>query len=212
MKNFILASTFAAASALFLPANPAAAQSCVMSQVEWIAANFCPRGWLPADGRLVDIARNSALFSLLGTNYGGNGRTTFALPDLRGRGPVGVGQGPGLANYSVGQRGGAESVRPRTSQMPDHSHEVQGRVFGYIRAQDGQGNTRDPDGASLAGSPGAVYSSNSGNPVDMRASTVVTSIDLLSNPTGGNDAIQVQDPFLAMTPCVCSSGIYPSRN
>ena len=93
-----------------------------IGQITLFAGNFAPRGWAFCNGQLLSIAQNTALFSILGTTYGGNGQTTFALPDLRGRVPVHAGQGPGLSNYDLGQQGGAESVTLTTAQMPAHTH------------------------------------------------------------------------------------------
>src|SRR5688572_5350285 len=95
-----------------------------IGEIIMFAGNFAPRGWAFCSGQLLSIAQNTALFSILGTTYGGNGQTTFALPDLRGRCPVHQGQGPGLSNYSLGQVGGTESVTLIASQLPPHSHTV----------------------------------------------------------------------------------------
>src|SRR2546423_3025403 len=86
--------------------------------------NFAPRGWAFCAGQILPIAQNTALFSLLGTTFGGNGQTTFALPDLRGRYPIGMGQGPGLSNYDLGQVGGTETVTLNVNQLPPHNHPV----------------------------------------------------------------------------------------
>src|SRR6478672_10112699 len=93
-----------------------------LAEIIMFAGNFAPRGWAFCQGQILSIAQNTALFSLLGTTYGGNGQTTFALPDLRGRVPVGTGQGPGLSNYDLGQVSGSESVTLTVSQMPAHNH------------------------------------------------------------------------------------------
>ncbi|WP_199564778.1 phage tail protein [Parvularcula marina] len=95
----------------------ASAQECYLGEIGMFAGNFTPRNWLPADGRMMDISQNTALFSLLGTIYGGDGRTTFALPDLRGRSPVGYGQGPGLSDRRVGSKAGAEVVTPPSASI-----------------------------------------------------------------------------------------------
>jgi microcystin-dependent protein len=95
-----------------------------IGQLMLFAGNFAPRGWAFCDGQLLSIAQNSALFSVLGTTYGGNGETTFGVPDLRGRAPIGMGHGPGLPNITQGQQGGAAAVTLTTAQMPAHSHPV----------------------------------------------------------------------------------------
>jgi microcystin-dependent protein len=91
-----------------------------LGEIMYFSGNFCPRGWTVAEGQLLDISSNSALFSLLGTNFGGDGRTTFGLPDLRGRVVVGPGDGPGLSTHRVGEKGGAESVTLSLAQVPAH--------------------------------------------------------------------------------------------
>src|SRR4051812_19628298 len=93
-----------------------------LAEIMIFAGNFAPRGWAFCNGQILSIAQNTALFSLLGTTYGGNGQTTFALPDLRGRVPIGVGQGPGLSSISLGEVGGTENVTLLTTQMPMHDH------------------------------------------------------------------------------------------
>src|SRR4051794_22295228 len=95
-----------------------------IGQITIFAGNFAPRGWALCNGQLLAIAQNTALFSILGTTYGGNGQTTFALPDLRGRAPVHAGQGPGLSNYDLGQVGGSESTTLLQTQLPPHTHSV----------------------------------------------------------------------------------------
>ncbi|MEN9798594.1 MAG: hypothetical protein RL653_2290, partial [Pseudomonadota bacterium] len=93
-----------------------------LGEIKLFAGNFAPTGWAFCHGQLLPIAQNSALFSLLGTTYGGNGQTTFALPDLRGRIPVGFGQGPGLTNRNLGDMSGVESVTLQVSNLPQHAH------------------------------------------------------------------------------------------
>lgn len=164
------------------------------------AANFCPRGYASADGQILAIAQNTALFSLLGTTYGGDGRVTFALPDLRGRSAVGVGQGPGLSPVSEGERGGSESVVLNVSQLPAHSHTAQ------LRAASSAGNTDSPSGAipaKLARSN--IYSSANAD------STMGASAINVGN-TGNNLPVGVLDPYLGLRFCIALEGIYPSRD
>ncbi len=110
-----LAAAATAMTTLSMAAAPAAAQQdCMIGEVKMFAGNFAPRGWATTDGQLLSISSNTALFSILGTIYGGDGRTTFGLPDLRGRSPIGEGQGPGLSNRRLGERTGAETVTARS--------------------------------------------------------------------------------------------------
>jgi microcystin-dependent protein len=112
-----------------------------------VGFNFAPRGWAVCNGQLLPISQNTALFSLLGTTYGGNGQTTFALPDLRGRVPNGMGQGPGLSNYTIGQVGGVEGVTLTVNQMPAHTHVITpGGLAATSRVKNAAGNRQTPVG------------------------------------------------------------------
>ncbi len=162
---------------------------------------FCPRGWASTDGQLLAISQNSALFSLLGTTYGGDGRTTFGLPDLRSRIPVGNGTGPGLSPNSWGQRGGSEHVTLTQAQLANHSHAV--------NANNLDGDKPGPGGKLLAAAP----PSGTGSETIYSAlpSTVKMSAQMIA-PTGSNIAIAVQDPTLVIRYCIAMQGVYPSRN
>ena len=109
-----------------------------IAEIRLFAGNFAPRGWAFCDGQLLSISQNTALFSLVGTTYGGDGRTTFALPDLRGRVPVGVRQGSGLSSRNLGERGGAETASLGVDHLPPHSHPVS------LRASSQRGDSSDP--------------------------------------------------------------------
>src|SRR3954464_2189508 len=115
-----------------------------IGQIMLFAGNFAPRGWAFCEGQLLSIAQNTALFSILGTTYGGNGQTTFALPDLRGRVPIHPGQGPGLSPYALGQVGGSESVTLTSKQITGHKHLAQ--------CLNAAGSSTGPSGAVWAGS------------------------------------------------------------
>ena len=153
--------------------------------------NFAPQGWAMCDGRLLPISQNTALFSILGTTYGGNGTTDFALPDLRGRVPLGFGQGPGLSSYSEGQTGGAESVGLITNQLPGHQH--------LQPASNGDEGTNRPNGAVPA--RGGVYAASG----DGSALAPTSSV-------GGGQAHENRQPFVAMNYIIALQGIFPSRN
>src|SRR6478736_5724856 len=109
---------------LFLLAKPLFAQDPFVGEIRLFAGTFAPKGWAFCNGQLMSISQNTALFSLLGTTYGGDGKTTFALPDLQGRLPMHFGQGPGLSNRDLGEKAGSETVALTTSQMPLHGHTV----------------------------------------------------------------------------------------
>lgn len=194
LKALIIASSLSVAG-IWGAVQPAVAQSePYLGQLMLTAMNFCPRGWAEADGQLLPISSNSALFSVLGTYYGGDGRTTFALPDLRGRAPIHKGNGPGLQNYSMGQRGGSESFSVLSSNMPSHTH--------AMFAAQAAGNNASPTGNFPASAANAYHS----GPADTSMATNIIA------PAGGAQPIDHRGPYLAMTYCIALQGIYPSRN
>ncbi len=162
--------------------------------------NFSPRGWAFCNGQILPIAQNTALFSLLGTTFGGNGQTTFALPDLRGRVPNSSGQGPGLSSYDLGQVGGVESETMTINQMPAHNHLVNALNSG-----------------SDSGRPGSKFLSNLNVPSDGSATLYAASSDVqmaptMINNTGGSQPFSVLQPYLTLNFCIALEGIFPSRN
>lgn len=172
-----------------------------LGQLTLMGFNFCPRGWAHANGQLLAISQNTALFSLLGTTYGGDGRTNFALPDLRGRVPISYGQGPGLSNYSQGQTGGQETVTLTVNQIPAHNH------IATVNVARVNANTRSPVNANFARAAGATYEETTAPTGDtMNAGTVT-----IGN-TGGSNPHENRMPYLAMNWCIALQGIFPSRN
>lgn len=169
-----------------------------LSMIVLFGCNFAPRGWAFCQGQILPIAQNTALFSLLGTTYGGNGQTTFALPDLRGRVPIGFGQGPGLSSYALGQQGGSESVTLLLNQMPAHTH--------AFMATAEAGDTADPTGAYPAntGALDKEYKLAPVNKVAMNTAAVETK--------GGSQPHTNLQPYLALNYCIALEGIFPSRN
>ncbi|HUD90835.1 phage tail protein [Sphingobium sp.] len=198
LKTRFMAATLGAAALFSLAgAQPAAAQSePYIGQLTLFTYNFCPNGWAEASGQIMSIAQNTALFSLLGTTYGGNGMTTFALPDLRGRAPIHVGQGPGLSNYDLGQTGGTESTTLNVNNMPAHNHS--------IAATNLPGNKGGPGGKLLASDATLNKYSDTPTPNVIMNSQMV-------GVTGGSQPFSIRDPYLAMRWCIALSGIYPSR-
>jgi microcystin-dependent protein len=166
-----------------------------IAEVKLFAGNFAPRGWAFCNGQILSIAQNTALFSLLGTTYGGNGTTTFALPDLRSRSPISAGQGPGLPNYQLGQTGGVAAVTLLAGQLPAHNHSL---------AAAGAATTGTPSsGVALATTATAkVY----------RGPTNLTTMALPLTSTGGNQAHENRQPYLGLNFIIALQGIYPSRN
>ncbi len=164
-----------------------------------VAFTFCPRGYEEASGQLVSIAQNTALFSLLGTTYGGDGRTTFALPDLRSRVPRGVGQGPGLSQVVQGQVDGVESVTINNTQMPAHSHSAQ------LRGSSAAGNVDSPSGSVPAKMARSNNYSNGAADSNMGSSALIVGSAGLGQP------LSVLNPSLGMRYCIATAGVYPSR-
>jgi len=164
--------------------------------------NFAPRGWALCDGQLLSINSHSALFSILGTTYGGDGVSTFALPDLRGRVAIHPGRGPGLSSYNLGQKGGTETVTLTTNQMPSHKHTLQ--------ASTSNGNQNQPGNHSLAayGTPGPPVAS--GPYSDQAANTSMNSSGM-SN-TGGGQPFNILQPYQAVNFIIALVGTYPSRS
>jgi len=181
------------------PAN-AQADTQYVGQVSAFAGNFCPRGWMGADGTLLPISQNTALFSLYGTYYGGDGRVSFGLPDLRGRRPVGFGNGPGIGAYTMGEKAGTAEFTLLVNNLPNHNH------IGASRASNLAGDTANPNDNSLA-TTGTEKIYHSGSPaVNMDVGTVTV------NNTGGSQMVQKQSPYQVIRWCVATVGIYPSRN
>lgn len=180
---------------LFAPAS-SQAQEPIMGQLMIFGGNFCPRGWADANGQLLSISQHQALFSILGTTYGGDGRTTFGLPDLRGRVPIHQGQGPGLTNRRLGEKGGAERHTLNVQEIPGHTHTLVGSPD--------RPNQKVPNN-NLLGSPkkGGQFT-NSPNLAPMNSKSVGT--------TGGGRAHNNMQPFQTLRYCVALQGIYPSRN
>ena len=163
-----------------------------LGEIRLVAFNFAPKGWAICDGRLLPINQNQALFALLGTYYGGDGRTTFALPDLRGRVPLGAGQGAALSNYEIGSTGGTESVKLAVGQLPSHAHPV--------RANSGPSTTKEPAGAYPA--KGGAYAS---------AQNAKMNTAMLGK-TGGGQPHENRQPYLALNYVIALQGIFPSQN
>ena len=170
-----------------------------IGQIMMFGGNFAPRGWALCDGQLLPIANYTALFSILGTTYGGDGKTTFALPDLRGRTPMHAGHGPGLSPRSLGSKGGSETNTLTVNQLPSHSH--------ALHAQTANGSMPSPSNNTLgaygtAVPPQGIYSE--------------TAPDTQMNPasigqTGGGQSVNNVQPFGCINFVIALEGIFPSR-
>ncbi len=189
-----------AMATLFAVSPASAGTEEYVGEIMLVGYTFCPSGSADAAGQLLAISQNTALFSLYGTTYGGDGITTFALPDLRGRVPKGVGQGPGLSDNDLGEQGGSETHTLTVNEMPSHSHTV--------RANNLDGDKPGPGNKLLAAAPNGgtgtetIYSDQPSN-VTMASSMIAN--------TGGSQAFSTQDPYLVMRYCVVLEGIYPSH-
>lgn len=167
-----------------------------LGMIIMFGGNFAINGWALCQGQLLSIAQNTALFSLLGTTYGGNGTTTFALPDLRGRVPVGWGNGPGLTPIQLGEMSGSENVILNITQLPAHNHILNGSSL--------TGNASLPTGAVPANS-GALdreYSTDFTAPVQMQPTGIA----------GNSQPFSIRNPYLGINFQIALQGIFPSRN
>lgn len=162
--------------------------------------DFAPKGWAQCNGQLLPISQYSALFSLLGTTYGGDGRTTFGLPDFRGRVALNQGQGPGLSMYSMGQSGGSENVTLSTAQMPSHSHPA------LLHGNGEDANASEINGRSFGVATANIYNSNAPeNGETLNANSIQVS------PVGDNQPHPNLQPYLTANYCIAVEGVYPSR-
>jgi len=165
-----------------------------LGQIVLFAGNFAPRSWALCQGQILAIATNTALFSILGTTYGGNGQTTFALPDLRSRVAVGQGQGPGLSSYALGQQGGSESVTLNSQQLPPHNHSVS--------AFSDAGDTGKPANNFLGSIDNGYKSSSDGT---------LMSAAMIGGGGGSQPHENIQ-PYTTLNYIICVEGLFPSRN
>ncbi len=187
----------------------------LLGTIQAFGFNFAPRGWAFCNGQLLPISQNTALFSLLGTIYGGDGRTTFALPDLRGRVMIGFGQGPGLSNHPIGQKSGAENTTLTVTNLPAHNH--QASLSGSsvtLKASSSAGTSPAPSSRSnvlSAATSGNIYTNKTPD-VDLNVGNDVASGSVTIGNTGGNIPFNNMQPYLAINVCIALVGIFPSRN
>lgn len=187
-----------AATAVSFSSAPVQAQADpYLGQVMYFGGNFCPRAWVPAEGQLLQISQWSALFSLFGTTYGGDGRTTFGIPDLRGRAAIGVGTGPGLSPSTWGQKKGTESFTLTIPTMPSHNH--------IVNASNDQANKNGPGTDFLA-----IPDLNT-NIYHEGPATKQMDPGMISN-TGGGLPVSKTSPSLGLMACVATEGVFPPRS
>lgn len=197
MKNLLFACTLLICSA-FAPTLKAQGSDPFLGQIAFVPYTFAPKNWAECNGQILPIAQNQALFSLLGTTYGGNGTTTFALPDMRGRVLIHNGQtSGGGTTYTMGEIGGVENVTLTITQMPAHSHTV--------NAVTAEGNQNSPTG-NLPADTKALdkeYSDTAGN---------TTMKSTMINPAGGSQPHENRQPFITLKCIIALAGIFPSQN
>jgi len=198
-KNLILSTALVCGTAGL--SGPAYAGTDVyIGEITAVGFNFCPRGYAEANGALVAISSNTSLFSLLGTMYGGDGRSTFGLPDLQGRVPMGSGSGLGLTPHTQGAKGGQERVTLLQSQMPTHTHRA------GLRTKNTTADQTDPTGHVFADTASNIYTAGPANGNFMAESTIQI------NNAGGSQPFTIVQPYQALKYCIATEGIYPPRN
>ena len=170
-----------------------------IAEVRIFAGNFAPRGWAMCDGQLLSIAENTALFSLIGTTYGGDGRTTMALPNLMGRSAMHPGRGPGLASRRLGEKTGSTTVTLAEAQIPSHNH-----TFNGASASPGGGGSPSVMTSFSRARLGLTYSADVANIVPLSTTAV--------SEVGGGQAHENQQPYLAVNFIIALLGLYPSRS
>lgn len=173
-----------------------------MAVIAMFAGDFAPKYWAFCSGQLLSIAQNSALFALLGTTYGGDGRTTFGLPDLRGRIPMHSGQGPGLSSYQLGQIAGTETTTLTLQNLPAHTHQAS---FSFS-VSSAAANADEP-----AGNVPALTSINAYNQ-GISPNGQLGGVNAVVQPTGGNQPFSIRQPYLGINFIIAMQGIFPSRN
>ncbi|MCB2376438.1 tail fiber protein [Hymenobacter sp. BT635] len=175
-----------------------------VGEIRLVALNFAPRNWFFCQGQLLPIQQYTALFSLLGVAYGGDGRTTFALPDLRGRAVVGKGQGPGLSAYPQGSIVGTEAVTLTTAQMPAHLHTLSG---GTVPVSANNGTQTQPTGNYYAANSVEQY----GQAIAAGGQMASTMLAGTTGITGGGNSHENRMPYLALNYIIAYTGIFPQR-
>lgn len=174
-----------------------------IGEIRLFAGNFAPRNWAFCNGNLLEVDQYTALFSILGTTYGGNGRTNFALPDLRGRGALHEGTGPSLSTRRLGEKGGAETVTLNENQIPSHTH----TATAIVNADGNAASTNTPSGNVWASPTEDVNGFGSGQTTTLADGAVTVT----NAETGGDDSHDNMPPYQVSRYIICLEGIYPNR-
>jgi microcystin-dependent protein len=169
-----------------------------VAEIRIFPFNFAPKGWAFCDGQILPLSQNTALFSLLGTTYGGDGKSNFALPNMQGNAPMHPGQGPGLSLHDLGETGGSETVTLLESEIPSHSH--------IMTSFTGLGNRLTPVANSISRETGATsFVPSTANPA------LVNMADNAITPAGGDQPHNNMQPYLTLNFCIALQGVYPPR-
>lgn len=174
-----------------------------MAQINWFGGTFAPYNWLDCNGSLLPIAEYDALFALIGTTYGGDGQDTFAIPDFRGRMPVGAGTGPGQNTVVLGEMGGSESTTLLSTNLPAHNHAV---ITAQVKASSEAATVNTPINNVFASTPSPFYDGVAG------ATQTLRGVSASSGISGGNQPFATHMPSLGLRCVICVFGIFPSRN
>lgn len=169
-----------------------------VAEIRIFPFNFAPKGWAFCDGQILPLSQNTALFSLLGTTYGGDGKSNFALPDLQGRAPMHPGQGPGLSLHDLGEQGGSDTVSLLESEIPSHAHTLR------VATDPAELNAASPTRSLTRSNGGSAYQSNTTqNLVSMSPNALA--------PAGGDQPHNNMQPYLTLNFCIALQGVYPPR-
>ncbi len=185
-----------------------------IGEVRMFGGNFAPRTWAFCDGQLLAISSNTALFSILGTKYGGDGRTTFKLPDLRGRSCLQFGSGPGLPPKDFAVPGGQEEISLNVTHLPSHNHLLVGGISAAViqPAQSAEGDEEFPTGHYPAKIDGVAAYNDSQDASMQLTSALITANTLVAGNAGTGTPFDVHSPYMAVNYIICMQGTYPSRN
>ena len=217
IRDFRLTAAVVLTVAGGIMAAPSSATACDTSRsigdICVVAYTFCPVGSLEADGQLLSTSIYPELFSLIGYTYGGDGSSTFALPDLRGRVALGVGQGPEQPSYVLGETGGAATVAPNLAQLPPHTHAIVDLPisgFWTFYGASGTASTTSPTGELVATPRSSIYRQSGAEMVmDSASVTVAGQVTGITQSTGAGETIENRSPFLALRHCIATEGRYP---
>ena len=190
-----------------------------IGEIRGFGGNFAPRAWAFCQGQLIAISQNTALFSILGTTYGGDGRTSFALPDLRGRVPISSGTGPGLSTHKLGARSGTETVTLNVLQIPSHFHpaivtDPQYHTTVGVTSED-PGDTDPSDNVLASSAPNNIYAAATevtDEALGAVTTTQITAGSVQIAPTGGSQYHNNMQPYLTINWIICMFGVFPSRS